>query len=80
MKIKAEKKIETDRLFLINSEKLMQHVNKDDLCCRDSVIVEDAYHKDWFFEKDGFKYFNPPAAYIKDGEIFFINEKIDKTV
>ena len=73
MKIKTIKTVETDRLILVSSEKLMQYLNEDDLKYRNSEIVEDAYHKDWFFEFNGFTYFTPPAAYIRDGEIFFIN-------
>ncbi len=63
----------TDRLFLVSSERLMQYVNEDDFKCRDSYIVEDAYHKDWFFEFNGYTYFTPPTASIQNGEIFFIN-------
>lgn len=73
MDIKTIKTVETDRLILVHSEKLLQHINNDDLRCRDSAMVEDAYHKDWFFKYRGFTYFTPPAASIRDGEIFFIN-------
>ena len=43
------------------------------LKCRNAVIVEDAYHKDWFYEYEGETYFTPPAAYIDNGNILFIN-------
>jgi hypothetical protein len=73
MKIKSNKTTDTDRLILVSSEKLMQYANEIDLQCRNAERVENAYHKDWFFEEDGCTYFTPPAAYIEDGEIFFIN-------
>jgi len=73
MKIKTIKTVSTDRLFLVSSAKLMECMDSGDIKCRDSEIVEDAYHKDWFFEFNGSTYFTPPAAYIKDGRILFIN-------
>ncbi len=73
MIVKPIKTALSDRLFLVSSKKLMQYVNEEDLNCRDAERVEDAYHKDWFEEEDGCTYFTPPAAYIQDGEILFIN-------
>lgn len=73
MEIKIMKTTEFDRLILVSRDKLMDYVNQEDLCCRESRIIEDAYHKDWFYQFNGFTYFTPPAASIRDGTIYFIN-------
>jgi hypothetical protein len=69
MKIKIQKTAEKDRLILVDSKKLMLHTSEEDLSYRNSAIVEDAYHKDWFYPVAKFIYFIPPAASIRDGEM-----------
>ncbi len=36
-------------------------------------MIEDCYHKEWFSVIDGKAYFIPPAIYIDNGKILFIN-------
>jgi hypothetical protein len=62
-----------DRVVLVSSQKLMEHTDRDDLACRKSEVIENLYHKDWFFDYNDEPYFTPPAIYIQDGKIFFIN-------
>ncbi len=71
MEVKIQKTASTDRLFLVDAKKLMEYEN--DIACRNSQTIENVYHKDWFFEQCNFLYFTPPAAYIFNGKIFFIN-------
>ena len=64
---------ESDRLILVDVKKLLAHADPADLKCRDSEVIEDLYHPDWFFEYNGEEYFSPPAVYIEDGVVKFIN-------
>lgn len=64
---------ESDRLILVDGKKLLAHADLEDLEDRDSDVIEDLYHPDWFFEDNGEEYFTPPAAYIEQGVIKFIN-------
>ena len=63
----------SDRLILVNSKKLFEFADEDDVKCRNSEIIADLYHPDWFFTFDGHDYFSPPAIYIVDGVVKFIN-------
>jgi hypothetical protein len=63
----------SDRVILVSSKKLMKYVDEADLECRNSKVIEDLYHKDWFFSYNDEPYFTPPAIYIDDGKILFIN-------
>jgi hypothetical protein len=67
------KTADSDRLILTDSKKILKHVDLANLECRDSKIVKDLYHPDWFFEFNGEEYFTPPAVYIENGIIKFIN-------
>lgn len=51
----------------------MEHIDVGDLNCRASEVIQNLYHKDWFFELNGSAYFSPPSANIDDGVIKFIN-------
>lgn len=73
MKVKAKKGCGWDRLIVVDSEKFMVCVDKENLECRDSQVVENAYHRDWFYESDGSIYFYLPVVQILDGVITFIN-------
>ncbi|MDG9672099.1 hypothetical protein ONV78_30480 [Hahella sp. CR1] len=73
MNKKVMKTAATDRLILANAEKLISFTDRADLLCRNSQRIDDAYHKDWFFEFNGESYFTPPAVYIQEGVIKFIN-------
>ncbi len=63
----------SDRLILVSSEKLMDYADEADLNCRNSQAIVDLYHKDWFYDYNDEPYFSPPAIYIKNGSILFIN-------
>jgi hypothetical protein len=67
------KSVDTDRLILVNRDKFMEVVDKDNLACRDSEIVDDQYHADWFYEYEGISYFEVPVIQIHSGSITFIN-------
>ena len=67
------KTAETDRLILVSGKALLQYTDSTDLQCRDSEEIDDCYHRDWFFEYNNEKYFEPPAIYITEGVIKFIN-------
>ena len=71
MKVKAMKTADTDRLIIVHGSKLL--ALPSDIDCRKSKTILDAYHKDWFYEYEGATYFIPPAAYIQDGEVFYIS-------
>lgn len=73
MKAKVMKTAATDRLIVARSDALLKYTDRDDLRCREAEDILDAYHADWFHEFDGDKYFTPPAGYISDGTIRFIN-------
>ena len=73
MNKKIMKTADTDRLFIVCSIKLMKNVDQADLDCRNTKNVEDLYHKNWFYDYNGSEYFIPPAAYIQNGRILFIN-------
>ena len=62
MKIKILKNKDTDRLIIVNSEQLMKYIYSGDLEWRESDIVLDLYHRDWFYQYNGFTYFKPPVA------------------
>jgi hypothetical protein len=67
------KTAQSDRLILVDAKKLLEHADPADLKCRDSDVIEDLYHPDWFFEYKGAEHFTPPAVYIENGVIKFIN-------
>jgi len=73
MKKRIMKTAESDRLILANAKKLLLYSDPEDLKCRNSEVIKDLYHPDWFFEINGKEYFDPPAAYIEKGVIKFIN-------
>ncbi|MCG5496034.1 hypothetical protein [Ectothiorhodospira variabilis] len=74
MNVKVQKTAPSDRLIEVNGAKMMQYVNQNDLSFRAAQTVIDAYHQDWFYSSNGKDtYFIPPAGYLKDGEIYFIN-------
>ena len=73
MNVRAMKTASSDRLIMVDSAKLMEYVVGEDMKCRKANVVKDAYHKDWFYEHEGETYFTPPAAYIDNGKILFIN-------
>ncbi|MEW8352660.1 MAG: hypothetical protein AB2665_02575 [Candidatus Thiodiazotropha sp.] len=73
MNRKILKTVNSDRVILVSSKKLMEHADKADLECRNSIVIEDLYHKDWFFNYNDESYFTPPAIYINDGKILFVN-------
>lgn len=62
-----------DRLIIVDAKKLLHYTDQDDLNCRNSVVIKDLYHQDWFFEYNNEDYFIPPAVYITKGVIKFIN-------
>ena len=64
-----------DRLILFDAKKLLAHADAVYLKFRNTEVIEDLYHPDWFFEYKGEEYFKPPAVYIEDGIIKFINGK-----
>jgi len=63
----------SDRLILVDGKKLLAHVDPEYLKFRDSVDIKDLYHPGWFAKHKGEEYFIPPAAYIEQGVIKFIN-------
>lgn len=67
------KTVESDMLIIADSNKLLQYADSKDLQCRNSEIIEDLYHADWFFEYKNGNYFEAPAIYITEGVIKFIN-------
>ena len=67
------KTVESDYLVLIDTEKFFIYVDSEDLAHRESGIIKDAYHRDWFFVYEGSEYFIPPAVFITNGSIKFIN-------
>jgi hypothetical protein len=67
------KTVQSDRLILIDGNKLLAHADPVDLGCRNSDVIEDLYHQACFFKYNGAEYFTPPAAYIEQGGIKFIN-------
>lgn len=73
MNKKILKAVSSDRLILVNAKELMSRVDVDDLRCRNSQTIQNFYHKEWFFEFKGEPYFDPPAIYINQGIIKFIN-------
>ena len=73
MNVRVTKTVASDRLILVNSAKLMAHIDQEDISCREANTIKDEYHKDWFHESSGVTYFTPPAAYIENGRIKFIN-------
>jgi len=62
-----------DRLILVDARKLFAYIDLEDLKCRESDVIEDLYHRDWFFEYENAEYFTPPAVYIEKGVVRFIN-------
>ena len=70
---RVKKNIKSDRLILVNAKKLFDYIDKSDLSCRESENIQDLYHRDWFFEKNGEGYFTPPTVFIDYGVIKFIN-------
>ncbi len=73
MNKRVRKTVKSDRLILVNAKKLFDYIDKSDLSCRESENIQDLYHREWFFEFKGEGYFKPPAAYIENGVIKFIN-------
>lgn len=51
----------------------MTLVDQDNLACRDSEIINNQYHKDWFYELKRIRYFKAPVIQIHSGNITFIN-------
>lgn len=73
MNVRIIKTVSTDKLILADTVKLITHIDKEDINYREANIVEDKYHRNWFFKSKGETYFTPPAAYIENGRIIFIN-------
>jgi hypothetical protein len=65
----------SDRLILVNAIELFNHADPVDLKCRNSGVIQDSYHADWFFEFNGRNYFEPPPVNIEDGIIKFIDDR-----
>ena len=72
MKVRVQKTSDTDRLIVVKTSSLLNHLATSDIDCRDSSIILDAYHRDWFYEIRRYKYFIPPAAYLQRGILYFI--------
>jgi len=62
-----------DRPFLIKREGFMRCVDQEDLACREVANVENRYLAEWFYERNGARFFNLPAFYLKKQRAFFIN-------
>ena len=63
----------TDIPILIERQIFRRYVSRDDLACRESAIIHDWYHPNWFREGDGYLYFTPPAFCFRDNHFFCIN-------
>ena len=73
MHVKIMKTIDSDRVILVSSVTFLQCVDKLDFECRSSEVIKSLYQRSWFFSHNDEPYFIPPAIYISNGEILFIN-------
>jgi hypothetical protein len=73
MKKRISKTSKTDRIILVDLKKLIECTSKTDLYCGVAKKIENLYSKYWFRQSNGEEYFIPPAVYIEDGNIKFIN-------
>lgn len=73
MRVRVAKEVETDRLILVSRDPFMTLVDHKNLACRDSEIISNQYHKDWFYELEQNRYFKAPIIQIHSGNITFIN-------
>lgn len=73
MNKKIMKTTDSDRLILVRSDTFLQCVDKLDFECRSSEVINDLYQRSWFFSYNDEPYFIPPAIYILNGKILFLN-------
>lgn len=74
MKCKILITAETDLAAWVSRKSFMSHVDQADLACRESEVIHDWYHPDWFREGDnGFLSFIPPAFGFWGGRLRGIN-------
>lgn len=74
MKIMIPPPTYNDSQHLVDSKKLMEMVDKDDLKNRKSKTIKDNYHICWFSEENSdIKKFELPSISIRNDKIFFIN-------
>ncbi|MDO6686138.1 MULTISPECIES: hypothetical protein [unclassified Agarivorans] len=63
-----------DEHYLVDVSQLREIVDEEDLACRESAIINDAYHQHWFSEgEDPVKEFALPVIYLRHGIAKFIN-------
>lgn len=74
MKCKIYITAETDLAVWVSRKAFMANVDSNDLACRESEVVSDWYHPDWFRSDDnGDLYFIPPAFWFWSGCLRGIN-------
>lgn len=74
MKCKIDITANTDLVAWVSLEAFMANVDQNDLACRESKVVADCYHPDWFRRDDnGELYFTPPAFEFRGGRLRGIN-------
>ena len=65
---------ENDSQYLVDSTRLMEIVNIQDLRSRKSQTIEDKYHINWFSNNgNSIIEFELPSIYIRNNEAFFHN-------
>lgn len=74
MKCKIFKTSETDIAAWVSRGAFMNNVDMNDLACRESKVVYNWYHPDWFRNDDNSElYFIPPAFGFLNGFLHGIN-------
>lgn len=74
MKCKIRKTAQTDLPAWVSRKAFMANVDSSDLACRESKVVSDWFHPDWFNrDGNGDLYSIPPAFWFWDGCLRGIN-------
>jgi hypothetical protein len=74
MKCRVDITAATDIAAWVTREAFIANVDQEDLSCRDSKIVFDYYHPNWFrYNIKGELYFTPPAFVFRDGYLCGVN-------
>lgn len=74
MKCKIDITAVTDLAAWVNRDAFMANVDLDDLACRETQVVLDWYHPEWFRHDDyGILRFTPPAFIYSRGQLRGIN-------
>lgn len=62
-----------DVLYLVRSSEFVRLLDQNDIMQRDSQVILDCYHPNWFDSEENSSYFYPPAVFFDSGRVKFIN-------